>query len=135
MSRLKFPLVLGLLTLALVATPLFAQSSATTPSSSSPSASGQSGQQPDASAPSAPSSSSSSSMSSSSGMSGDAQTFTGRISKAGGKYVLKDTATSTSYTLDDQDRAKQFEGKTVKVTGKLDASSNTIKVANIEPGS
>lgn len=135
MNRMKFPLVLGLLTLALVATPLFAQSTETAPASSSPSATAQSGQQPDASAPSNPSSSSSSSMSASSGMSGDAQTFTGRISKSGGKYVLKDTATSASYTLDDQDRAKQFEGKSVKVTGKLDAASNTIKVATIEPGS
>jgi hypothetical protein len=64
-----------------------------------------------------------------------AQTFNGKISKSGGKYVLKDTATQTSYTLDDQDRAKQYEGKTVKVTGSLDSSSNTIRVASIEPGS
>lgn len=135
MSRLKFPIVFGLLTLALVATPMFAQSTSTTPSSSSSSASGQSGQQPDASTQSNPSSSSSSMSSSSSSMAGDAQTFTGRVAKSGGKYILKDTATSTSYTLDDQDRAKQFEGKTVKVTGKLDASSNTIRVASIEPGS
>jgi len=65
----------------------------------------------------------------------DAQTFNGKITKSGGKFVLKDAATQTTYTLDDQDRAKQYEGKTVKVTGKLDSSSNTIRVASIEPGS
>jgi hypothetical protein len=65
----------------------------------------------------------------------DSQTFNGKITKSGGKYVLKDTATQTTYTLDDQDRAKQYDGKTVKVTGKLDSSSNTIRVASIEPGS
>lgn len=135
MSRFKLPIVLSILTLALVAVPMFAQSTSTTPSSSpTSSASGQSGQTPDQSTQSNPSSSPSSSASSSSSMSGDSQTFTGKIAKAGGKYVLKDSATSSTYTLDDQDRAKQYEGKTVKVTGKLDASSNTIRVAAIEPG-
>jgi len=65
----------------------------------------------------------------------DAQTFMGKISKAGGKYVLKDDVSKQSYTLDDQERAKKFEGQSVKVTGKLDAATNTIQVAAIEPGS
>lgn len=65
----------------------------------------------------------------------DAQTFTGKITKSGGKYVLKDETTRTTYALDDQNQAKSFEGKSVKVTGKLDTSSNTIQVATIEPGS
>ena len=64
----------------------------------------------------------------------ESQTFTGKVTKSGSKYVLKDDATRTSYTLDDQDRAKQFEGKSVKVTGKLDPASNTIVVSSIEPG-
>jgi len=65
----------------------------------------------------------------------DARTFTGKIAKAGGKFVLKDTASKTTYMLDDQEKAKDFEGKNVKVTGMLDTQSNTIRVAAIEPGS
>jgi len=65
----------------------------------------------------------------------DSQTFTGKIAKASGKYILKDEATKATYSLDDQERAKAFEGKSVKVTGKLDAQTNTIQVAAIEPAS
>ena len=63
------------------------------------------------------------------------QTFMGKVSKAGGQYVLKDTTAKVTYLLDDQDRAKQFEDQNVKVTGKLDARTNTIQIAAIEPGS
>ena len=62
----------------------------------------------------------------------DAKPFSGTIAKEKGKLVLKDTTTNVSYQLDDQDKAKQFEGKQVKVTGKLDASSKVIHVENIE---
>ena len=65
----------------------------------------------------------------------ESQTFTGQITKSGNQLVLKDTATNTTYALDDQDKAKQFVGKTVKVSGKLDAQTNTIRVATIEPES
>jgi uncharacterized protein YdeI (BOF family) len=58
--------------------------------------------------------------------------FSGTIVKEKGKLVLKDSATNVSYKLDDQDKAKEFEGKQVKVTGKLDATSNQIHVENIE---
>jgi len=34
--------------------------------------------------------------------------------------------------LDDQDKAKQFEGKSVKVTGTLEAARSLIHVSNIE---
>lgn len=61
------------------------------------------------------------------------QPMSGTIVKEKGKLVLKDSATGTSYKLDDQDKAKQFEGKQVKVTGKLDTTTNQIKVENIEP--
>jgi hypothetical protein len=37
-----------------------------------------------------------------------------------------------SYQLDDQEKAKQFEGKQVKVVGKLDLDTNLIHVENIE---
>jgi uncharacterized protein YdeI (BOF family) len=62
----------------------------------------------------------------------DAKPFNGTIVKEKGKFVLKDTTTKMSYQLDDQDKAKQFEGKQVKVTGKLDLDSNLIHVENIE---
>ena len=65
----------------------------------------------------------------------ETQVFSGRIAKAGGKYVLKDSATKMTYSLDDQSQAKKFEGQSVKVTGMLDAQSNTIHVSLIEPGS
>jgi Protein of unknown function (DUF5818) len=61
-----------------------------------------------------------------------AQTFTGKITKAGGKLVLKDSATNTEYQLDDQQKAASFEGKDVKVTGTLDAQNNTIHVSDIQ---
>jgi hypothetical protein len=63
----------------------------------------------------------------------DAKPFSGTIVKEKGKLVLKDSAANVSYQLDDQDKARQFEGKQVKVTGKLDMNTNLIHVENIEP--
>jgi hypothetical protein len=60
----------------------------------------------------------------------DAKPFNGTIVKEKGKLVLKETTTNMSYQLDDQDKAKQFEGKLVKVTGKLEGK--VIHVENIE---
>ena len=120
MNRVKYPLFLAILTTAIAIQPAMAQSSSPT--------------QQDPSNPSSSTQSSPQSSSSSTSGTMDSQTFTGKVTKSGSKYLLKDEATRTSYTLDDQDRAKQFEGKSVKVTGKLDATSNTIVVATIEPG-
>jgi hypothetical protein len=61
-----------------------------------------------------------------------AQSFTGTISKEGDSYVLKVSDTS-SYKLDDQDKAKEYEGKRVSVSGVLDTNSNVIRVQKIEP--
>jgi uncharacterized protein YdeI (BOF family) len=61
--------------------------------------------------------------------------FTGKISKDGDRLVLKDAATNMTYQLDDQAKAKKYEGKDVKVNGSLDANSNTIHVDSIEAGS
>jgi len=58
--------------------------------------------------------------------------FTGKIVKEGEKLVLKDTTANVSYQLDDQEKAKPFQGKHVKVNGKLDTSSNVIHVDSIE---
>ncbi len=122
MNRVKFSLLLAVLAVAIIAQPAVAQSG---------SASQQDPGNPSTSTQTSPSSSPSTAMS----QPMDAQTFTGKIAKAGGKYVLKDETTKSSYVLDDQDQAKSFEGKSVRVTGKLDTSSNTIRIATIEPGS
>ncbi len=63
----------------------------------------------------------------------DAQTFTGKIAQVNGHYVLQDASSNTSYKLDTEDKAKQFDGQKVKVIGTLDSSSNTIHVSDIEP--
>src|SRR5580692_1460740 len=59
------------------------------------------------------------------------QTFAGTIMKDGTKYILKDSS-GTTYQLDDQDNAKQYEGKQVKILGSLDAKSNTVHVVSIQ---
>jgi hypothetical protein len=58
--------------------------------------------------------------------------FTGKIMKAGSKLVLQDSTSGTSYQLDDQEKAKPYQNKQVKVTGTLDASSGVIHVSSIE---
>ena len=60
-----------------------------------------------------------------------AQTFAGMIVKSGEKYVLT-TSDNVTYELDDQERARRFEGKQVQVTGNLDKSSNLITVRDIK---
>ena len=63
----------------------------------------------------------------------DTATFTGKITQSGGKLVLEDTDHMATYQLDDQNKAKSFEGKSVKITGTLDVATNTIHVSEIEP--
>ena len=63
-----------------------------------------------------------------------AQTITGTIVKEDGRYVLK-AADNKTYQIDDQEKAKQFEGKQVKIVGSLDASTGTIRIQSIEPAS
>ncbi len=62
-----------------------------------------------------------------------ARAFEGRIAKSGGKLVLQEASTQTFYHLDDQDKAKQFEGKSVKVMATMDAVTNTLHVIDITP--
>ena len=47
------------------------------------------------------------------------------------EYVLRDSSGGV-YKLDDSSRAQAFEGKTVTVTGRLDADSKTIHVDTIK---
>jgi hypothetical protein len=63
----------------------------------------------------------------------DVKVFTGKVMQSNGQYVLLDSMTKATYALDDQDKAKQFEGKAVKVTGTLETTSKIIHVSNIEP--
>jgi uncharacterized protein YdeI (BOF family) len=57
----------------------------------------------------------------------------GTIIKSGSDFVLKDTS-GTVYRLDSPEKAEPFEGKSVKVTGQLDAANATlIHVEAIEP--
>lgn len=60
------------------------------------------------------------------------QEFQGTIEKDGTKYILEDKASGARYQLNNQDKAKQFVDKDVKVTGTLDPSTNTIDVSAIE---
>jgi hypothetical protein len=64
-----------------------------------------------------------------------AQTFAGEIVKAkNGQYaLLVDKDAGKGYYLDDQEKAKQYNGQNVKVTGTLDVANSTIHVADIQP--
>jgi flagellar basal body-associated protein FliL len=67
------------------------------------------------------------------GASADTQTqnFSGAVVKAGEHYVLK--TDKMTYQLDDETKAKQFEGKQVTVNGTLDKSTGVIRVTDIQP--
>jgi hypothetical protein len=58
-------------------------------------------------------------------------TFIGMIIKDGTKYVLK-ASSNKAYQLDDQDRAKQYEGKQVKIAGTLNADGQSLHITSIE---
>lgn len=68
---------------------------------------------------------------------GQNKTFTGKIQKLpSGQYALVTGQTAegklSGHFLDDQEKAKQYEGKQVKVTGSFDEGSNTIHVTDIQ---
>src|SRR5438128_9860932 len=132
--------------LALVVTMLpaaFAQTSdQTSPSSSTPAASSPAASPSDSPAQTSPaqtspaqtspstSDQSGAAQGSAPGSSQAAESYTGTVVKSGDKYVLK-TDTGT-YQIDDQDKAKQFEGKQVKVSGTLDKATSTLNVTDIQ---
>jgi hypothetical protein len=60
------------------------------------------------------------------------QTFTGMIMKDGGTYVLKVSA-NTSYPLAEQQKAKPYVGKQVRISGILDANGENLHILSIEP--
>ena len=61
-----------------------------------------------------------------------AQILTGTIVRDGSSYILKASSNSNVYQLDDQERAKQYEGKQVRIEGTLDANGNSFHVTSIE---
>jgi hypothetical protein len=58
------------------------------------------------------------------------QTFTGVVMNDRGRFVLK-TPGNISYDLDDQQRVRWFEGKTVKLEGSLSSEAKTISITRI----
>jgi hypothetical protein len=58
-------------------------------------------------------------------------TFTGTVVRDGEQFVLRDSAGGV-FKLDDTARAQPFEGKAVKVTGRLDEEAKLIHVDSIE---
>ena len=60
-----------------------------------------------------------------------ARRFNGRVEKSGHKLVLQETSSNAVYQLDDQDKAKPFAGKNVKVIATIDPGSNTLHVVDI----
>jgi hypothetical protein len=63
------------------------------------------------------------------------QSFVGKIVKLkNGQYaLLTDEQSGKGVYLDDQEKAKQFEGKNVKVTGVLEVARNLVHVTDIAP--
>jgi len=61
----------------------------------------------------------------------EAQTFVGQIMNHDGKYALHGEDGKT-YQLDNQDKAKDFDGKKVTITGSLDEENMMIRVSEIE---
>jgi len=57
--------------------------------------------------------------------------FTGTIAKDGSDFILRDSSGAV-YRLDAPEKAQPFEGKSVKVTGTLEASANVLHVQLIE---
>ena len=64
-----------------------------------------------------------------------AKDCTNRCVSIGGKYVLYDAGTKTSYMLDDQKKPQAFAGEKVQVTGSLDSATKTIHIASIKSAS
>jgi hypothetical protein len=68
---------------------------------------------------------------------GDDKTCTLKCVDGGAKFILSDRDQKIVYALDDaaQERAREFAGQKVKVTGQVDAKAKTIQVTKIEKAS
>jgi hypothetical protein len=63
-----------------------------------------------------------------------ARSFSGRVVRNGRQLVLKNSTARTSYKLDDQKKAREYEGRHVKVTATMDADTNVLHVIDISSG-
>lgn len=63
------------------------------------------------------------------------KTYVGQVIQAqNGQYaLLTDKSAGRGYFLDDQTKAKKFNGQNVKVTGTVDAQTKTLHIAEIQP--
>jgi len=59
--------------------------------------------------------------------------YTGTVTKSGGKYVLK--TDEGALPLDNQAKAKKYNGKKVMVIGTMDKTTGMIHVTEITPAS
>jgi hypothetical protein len=60
------------------------------------------------------------------------QTFTGKLLRSKGSFVLKSDSSNTAYAVDNGAQVKAYLGKNVKITGTLDPATNMIHVSDIE---
>lgn len=60
-----------------------------------------------------------------------ARSFDGKIIRSGSQLILQDGASQSSYKLDDQTKAKEYEGQNVKVMATMDPTSNTLRIIDI----
>jgi hypothetical protein len=63
----------------------------------------------------------------------DAKTFSGKIVRSGDKLQLQDGIGESTFQIDDQSKAKAFEGQDVRVTGTVDVTNNMARIVKIEP--
>ena len=63
----------------------------------------------------------------------DAKTFSAKIVRSGNRLALQDGIGESTYQIDDQSKAKAFEGKEVRVTGTVDVMNNIVRIVKIEP--
>jgi hypothetical protein len=92
-----------------------------------PSAQTPSSQTPDQAQPPSSKDNSAAGSSAAAGAASDSQTFSGTVVKSGDKYMLKDDSGKT-YDIDHQTDVAKFEGKRVRVQGKLDDTGTKIMV-------
>jgi hypothetical protein len=62
-----------------------------------------------------------------------AQSFQGKITRAGNQLVFQDASTQTAYQLDDQSKVAPFEGKSVKMMATVDSKTNSLHVIDVSP--
>jgi hypothetical protein len=60
------------------------------------------------------------------------QTFTGKLVRSKGSFVLKSDSSNTACAVDNGAQVKAYLGKNEKIAGTLDPAANMIHVSDIE---